>query len=384
MKSQLKSVIVLTAICAVMALLMAVTNSITAPMIAENDQKEANASLVIVMPEGKSFEEVEFDAASLPATITNVYKEESGGYVFRLVTTGYASGLTIMCGVDASGVVTGATCIASSETNGAEVGYGDRMVGKDLTTVAEVDTIAGSTKTTTGYKGAVEDALKAFAILGGADVDLRSEEEILADALAEALPAGEGKFTELFITEELTTVTAAYKADNGAGYVFVAGEQFIAADAAGTLVGSEDAAVAADAKALIGSGLTIVEHVGLPSAVQEVSVTASGNYVFTLRAAGYGINGGNQYHPASGEYIVLKLALTPAGKILDCVTVSQAESEGIGDACADKKFYGQFDGRDQSNYKEIDAIGGATITTDGYLKAIERAYEALAMLKGEG
>lgn len=382
MKSQIKSVVVLTAICAVMALLMAATNSITAPMIKENDQKEANASLVVVMPEGKEFEEIEF--ADLPATVTNVYKESSGGYVFRLVTTGYASGLTIMCGVDASGTVTGATCVASSETNGAEVTYGDKMVGTKLDTVAAVDTIAGSTKTTTGYKGAVEDALKAFAILGGASVDLRSEEEILADALAEALPAGEGKFTEMFITEELSTVTAAYKADNGAGIVLVAGEQYVAADAAGNLTGAADDAIAADAKRLVSSGLTIVEAVGLPSAVQEVSVTASGNYVFTMKAAGYGINGGNQYHPASGEYITLKLALTPAGKILDCVTVSQAESQGIGDACADKSFYGQFDGRDQSNYKDIDAIGGATITTDGYLKAIERAYEALAILRGEG
>lgn len=382
MKSQIKSVVVLTAICAVMALLMAVTNSITAPMIAENDQKEANASLVIVMPEGKDFEEIEF--ADLPATVTNVYKEASGGYVFRLVTAGYASGLTIMCGVDASGTVTGAACVASSETNGAEVTYGDKMVGVKLDTVSAVDTIAGSTKTTSGYKGAVEDALKAFAILGGASVDLRSEEEILADALGEALPAGEGKFTEMFITEELSVVTAAYRADNGAGIVLVAGEQYVAADAEGNLTSVADDAIAADAKRLVGSGLTIVEHVGLPTAVQEAHVTASGNYVFTLKAAGYGINGGNQYHPASGEYIILKLALTPAGKILDCVTVSQAESQGIGDACADKKFYGQFDGRDQSNYKEIDAIGGATITTDGYLKAIERAYEALAVLRGEG
>lgn len=382
MKSQIKSVVVLTAICAVMALLMAVTNSITAPMIAQNDQNEANASLVIVMPEGKEFEEIEF--TDLPATVTNVYKEASGGYVFRLVTTGYASGMTIMCGVDASGTVTGATCVASSETNGAEVTYGDKMVGVKLDTVAAVDTIAGSTKTTTGYKGAVEDALKAFAILGGASVDLRSEEEILADALAEALPAGEGQFTEMFITEELSVVTAAYKADNGAGIVLVAGEQYVAADAAGNLTGAADDAIAADAKKLVGSGLTIVEHVGMPTAVQEVSVTASGNYVFTMKAAGYGINGGNQYHPASGEHIIIRLALTPAGKILDCVTVSQAESQGIGDACADKSFYGQFDGRDQSNYKDIDAIGGATITTDGYLKAIERAYEALAILRGEG
>ena len=52
-------------------------------------------------------------------------------------------------------------------------------------------------------------------------------------------------------------------------------------------------------------------------------------------------------------------------------------------ACADEKFYGQFDGKTESDYKNIDAISGATLTTNGYLKAIERAFEALNTLKGE-
>ena len=34
------------------------------------------------------------------------------------------------------------------------------------------------------------------------------------------------------------------------------------------------------------------------------------------------------------------------------------------------------------NYTEIDAIGGATITTDGYKQAIERAFNAVKILGG--
>ena len=39
-------------------------------------------------------------------------------------------------------------------------------------------------------------------------------------------------------------------------------------------------------------------------------------------------------------------------------------------------------GKTEENYTEIDAISGATLTTDGYKQAIERAFAALEILKG--
>ena len=116
--------------------------------------------------------------------------------------------------------------------------------------------------------------------------------------------------------------------------------------------------------------------------VTSAKKTATGNFIFEVKGPGYGITGGDEYHPASGEYIIVRVSMTPEGKIIDTLTVSQEESKGIGDACADEKFYGQFDGKTESDYKDIDAIAGATITTNGYLKAIERAFEALNTLKG--
>ena len=74
--------------------------------------------------------------------------------------------------------------------------------------------------------------------------------------------------------------------------------------------------------------------------------------------------------------------MMPDGKVIDCVTVSQGESKGYGDMCATEKFYGQFDGKTEADYGEIDAIAGATYTTDGYLKAIETAFESLRILEG--
>ena len=99
-----------------------------------------------------------------------------------------------------------------------------------------------------------------------------------------------------------------------------------------------------------------------------------------MRAAGYGINGDKW--TASGEYIKLRVSVSKDGEILDCLTVSQKESEGIGDACADPAFYNQFVGKNETNYKDIDVISGATITTNGYTTAILKAFEAVKILKG--
>ena len=165
MKQQLKSVIALFSICAVIAILMAVTNSITAPFIQKNEDEAAQRALLEVMPSGESFEKVDLSGVDLPATVQEVYREQNGGYVFRLKTTGYASGMVLMCGVNADGSVSGAVCLTSSETLGFEATYGERVKGMNQSTIQSVDTVSGATKTTRAYKLAVLDALNAFATL---------------------------------------------------------------------------------------------------------------------------------------------------------------------------------------------------------------------------
>ncbi len=382
MKKSLKSIVVLVSICAVMAILLALTNSLTAPIIAQNQNAAANEALLVVMPHGQGFEKVEFDAAALPATVTEVYKEKNGGYVFTLTTVGYGSGLVIMCGINADGTVSGVVCLGSSETLGYEKTFGENFTGKDAAGVDAVDTISGATKTTAAFKNAVKDALNAVIILGGGSVDLRTEEEILNDNLSAALPGAEGKFTKPFIAEVIEGIDAVYAAENGKGYVYVIGEQFFGVDESGKSDNATVAAAHAILAASTSKDLDLSGVEGLPKNLVSAKKTATGNYIFEVKGAGYGIKGGDDYHPASGEYIVVRVSMTPEGKIIDTFTVSQAETKGVGDACADEKFYGQFDGKTESNYKEIDAIGGATMTTDGYLKAIEHAYASLTILEG--
>ena len=389
MRKHLTTICSLTIICAVVAILLAATNHITAPIIKEQENSAAFAALTEVFPGGEGFEQIDISEYKLPNTITEAYSEKSGGYVFKIETTGYNSGFVIMCGVDANGAVTGATYIASSETLGAEKGYGDTLIGSTKDTIDGVATVSGATKTTGAYKNAAKDAINASIILGGGSIDLRDEAQILNDNLSAALPEGEGKFTSLFITEELDGVSAVYKADNDKGYVFISGESFIAVDVNGEVISNVDdelkSSISDSAKKIIGSEITeidISKYESMPKQVVKAYKTNSGNFMFELRASGFGINGDAWYNP-SGEYILIKVSATAEGKIIMCETISQKESNGIGDACAKPEFYSQFNGKEEANYREIDAISGATITTNGYKTAVSKVFEAIKILKGD-
>jgi Na+-translocating ferredoxin:NAD+ oxidoreductase RnfG subunit len=167
------------------------------------------------------------------------------------------------------------------------------------------------------------------------------------------------------------------------------GEQFIAVDETGAVItdAAEDVAanVAAQMEKLnatVTTDIDLTQFEGLPSACLSAKKTATGNYILEMRGAGYGINGGDDYHPASGEYIYIRVSMTADGKILDCLTTAQAETENIGSVCAEESFYGQFVGKSEADYKDVDAISGATLTTNGYLKAIERAFAAVEIFEG--
>lgn len=389
MKTNIKNLCVFVCICTVITLLLATTNFITAPIIDKNQNASANKALLEVMPDGKGFEEVDISALTLPATVTEAYQETTGqGHVIKLVTAGYGPNMVIMCGVDAKGVVTGAVCLSSNETLGKEKTYGENFTNKDSAGVEAVDTIAGATKTTAAYKNAIKDALNAAIILGGGSVDIRTEEEILADNLNAAFPDGAKAFEKVFLVEQLDGIDAAYAAKNQAGYVFVAGDVFVGVKADGTVVTADVEDTAPFTSALEKLQKSTVKDLTLSGDLAQTIVsakkTASGNYVIEAKGAGYGIKGGDEYHPASNEYIIVRVSITPDYKIIDCLTVSQAETKGLGDACAEESFYGQFVGKDQNTYTEIDGISGATLTTNGYKQAIERAFAAVKVLKKGG
>ena len=392
MKKSMQNIFVLVCICAAVSVILAVTNAITAPAIEANEKAKATKALLEVMPDGGTFEPIDISERKLPSTVKEAYLAENGGYVFKLTTTGYAPGMIIMCGVRADGTVSGSKLIASSETPSiggvAASSLANLTVGKNVSDIDTVDTVSNATKTSTAYRSAVKDALNAALILGGADVDIRTEEEILRDNLAAALPSADGQFEKIFLTEVLIGVDSVYRAKNQSGFVCVIEKQFVGISPDGMSLsetsGQAGIAAANAVRTLLASdarALTLSDYQGLPSLLTSAERTASGNYILELKGAGYGINGGSKYHPASGKYIVIRVSLTPEGRIIDCLTVSQEETAGVGSACADSAFYGQFVGKTEDSYLETDAISGATITTNGYRQVILNAFESVKIFE---
>lgn len=166
MLNKIKPIASLSLICVVTVLALAVINVFTAPMIEEFQQTKTRESLLEVMPNGGTFTSV--DTAGHSKEITDIFKSENGGYVFRVKVSGYKSGLVVLCGINAEGKITGAKCIESSETFGAEKTIGALYVGKDSSDYSSVGLVSGATKTSTGYKNAVQIAFAAFdKITGG-------------------------------------------------------------------------------------------------------------------------------------------------------------------------------------------------------------------------
>ena len=393
MKTKIMPIVVLSAICITVALLLSVVNMFTGPIIEAALNDKANTALLEVLPDGKNFTELALDE-SYPAAVDMAYKAD-GGFVFQMTVTGKSSGLVIMCGIDEGGKIVATKVIANAETPA----YAEKVFpntdaaykGMDMAGF-EPYLVSGATLTSKAYSEAVKAALQAFAIANGGEVDLRTPEEILQDNLNLALGTEGKTFEKWFATEEIGA-DALYITDGGV--VALADGYYVGISADGN-VSTEGVNAETGEKQTIGdgtyatvnsayvvySGATLTE-VTLPEGAHKnvlaAYATESGNYVFELKAAGYGING--EWH-TSGEYIKLKVAISSEGKIISTLTTYQSESEGIGDICANPDYYEQYNGKDAESYGSVENVAGATYTTSGYKKAIGYAFKAFELLKG--
>lgn len=161
-------VLVLTLICIVISAALAFTNSVTAPIIAETEAKNAEAARIEVLPAADAF--VPVAAEDLPAAVTEVYKAENGaGYVFMLSTKGYGGTMKLICGIGADGKITACKTLSHSETSGlgsktAEEPFRARFTGKDAG-LEGVSAITGATISSKAYIGAIQDAFAAYDIV---------------------------------------------------------------------------------------------------------------------------------------------------------------------------------------------------------------------------
>ena len=171
-------IIVLVLICVIMSALLALTNSATAPIIAEAERKANEEARIEVLPDADSFLQVEL--AGLPDAVKEVYQAENGaGYTFSITAEGYGgkNTLKMVVGIDAEGKITGTKVLAQSETPGlgakivTDAGFSAQFPGKDAAYVSDIkniDTISGATRSSNFYRLALTYAFEAFDMVKGA------------------------------------------------------------------------------------------------------------------------------------------------------------------------------------------------------------------------
>lgn len=178
--------VTLTVICVIIALLLALTDKITAPRIAELQVQTAAESRQLVLPDAAGFS----DEKTIPLNGTDyAYCEgldtdgNTVGYVFTTSAKGYGGDVVVMSGVSVDGTVTGVQTVELNETAGlgmkaAEDSFRDQFKGKSGTIgVAknnpgdnEIQALTGATITSQAVTDSVNTALELYDLVkeGGA------------------------------------------------------------------------------------------------------------------------------------------------------------------------------------------------------------------------
>lgn len=170
-KDFLIPVLVLFCICLVISTALAVTNQVTAPIIAQAEAEAAEAARLEVMPAATDgFEKLDIGDLKVPDTVKEIYEAKNGaGYVFMLTTKGYGGEMQLICGIDQAGAITACRTLSHAETAGlgsktAEADYRDQFIGQGAD-LSGVSAISGATISSKAYSGAIEDAFTAFQLV---------------------------------------------------------------------------------------------------------------------------------------------------------------------------------------------------------------------------
>ena len=120
-------------------------------------------------------------------------------------------------------------------------------------------------------------------------------------------------------------------------------------------------------------GFEKLEIENLPDRVTEVYTATNGvGYVFMLTTKGYG-----------GD-MKLICGMDADGVIEQCKTLSHAETSGLGSKTAEDPYRNQYCKKSADTLSQVDAITGATISSNAYKNAIEDAFKAYDMVKEAG
>lgn len=236
MKDILKLGVTLFAICAVEALVLGVTNNITAPVIEERNIQASNEARKIVLSEADEFKELDGMNSDIVLEVYEGIKDgQVIGYTIKTSSKGYGGAIELMVGISKDGKITGVEIGNHSETPGlgskaTEPMFKNQYVDKDVLNSLlvvkgstnndnEISAISGATITSNGVTNGVNAAMKIYnEKLSGNDNEMAYDENI--DPKEKIFKSA--SFTELKGKAE-GEVLRVYEAKNGdeiIGYIF--------------------------------------------------------------------------------------------------------------------------------------------------------------------
>ena len=172
-------------ISAVAALLLALTNSVTASTIAQRNEQANAEARKLVLESAQDFEQVKDVKTdnSKGVEVSEIYeaKDASGktvGYTLKVLPSGYGGTIELMVGIDsAKGQVSGINVVSNSETAGlgaksTDPEFSDQYKGKPLEELSvlkngntgdtEIKAISGATITSTAVTNGVDAAIEVY------------------------------------------------------------------------------------------------------------------------------------------------------------------------------------------------------------------------------
>ena len=183
-KDVLIPTISLFAISLVVALMLAVVNGITDPLIKQKEIETENETKAKVLSVADSFDEdaseVKFDGETYEYYAGYDKDKAFVGYVFKVSSKGYGGSIDSMIGIDKDGAVTGVEFLSISETAGLGMNaqketFRDQFKGKnsEITVVKtapgddEIQALTGATITSNAVTKSVNTALKLYEEVKG-------------------------------------------------------------------------------------------------------------------------------------------------------------------------------------------------------------------------
>ena len=376
-KKYMRDMVPLVVICLISALLLASFNLLTKDPIEQNSKLAAEQTRTRMLSTAASFEAMEVAEGS---NMDSVYQglDASGepvGYVIQTTVNGYGGEVVVTLGMDMDGVITGVDVGGEnfSETPGLgalakEPKFTQQYIGKTvpLTLVKgnepkgdnTIDAISGATRTSSAVNGGINLAGKYISDLSGGGSPHTASAQGFGGPVAVTLELdANGAISSITIGDDYFNETEGY------------GKKALEDSFSSQFIGMTPPLELSDIDAISGATVTSTAVV---NAINTVYGQLTGEAAPAAPA--------EEAPAAQGFAGPVSVKVTLDGLTIKSIKIGDeqfSETDGLGANALDPLFQLQFVDKTLPLAEgDVEAISGATITTDAVLDALSAIYEA--------